>query len=176
MLNRLQQFFYSHHLKKRLKRHGVRHQVVNFQRATYIGIVFDATDEQNVVIVHDYVHKLKKRKLKVSMLGFVDASKMSENMSYMAFSRKEINWYRKPSHHMPVEFTGKEFDILINAHTIASAPLEYIATFSNARFRVGPYLEDDKTHCFDFMIRTSSDDLADFLEEVDYYLEILDRL
>jgi len=176
MLNRLQQFFYSHHLKNRLKRHGVRHQVVNFQRAKYIGIVFDGTDEQNIVTVHNYVHKLKKRELKVSMLGFVDASNMTENMSYMAFSRKEINWYHKPSHHKPVEFTGKEFDILINAHTQESAPLEYIATFSNAKFRVGPYLEDDKAHCFDFMIRTKSDDLEDFLEEVDHYLEILDRI
>ncbi len=176
MLQKLQDFFYAQHLQSRLKKHIVRHQVVNFQRAKFIGILFDGTDEYNVTAVVNYVHKLKKRKLKVSMLGFVDAKRMTENMSYMAFSRKEINWYKKPTHHMPVEFTGKEFDILINAHTMESAPLEYIATFSNAKFRVGPYLEDNKTHCFDFMIRTSNDDLTDFLEEVDHYLEILDRL
>lgn len=176
MLQKLQDFFYAQHLQSRLKKHGVRHQVVNFQRARFIGILFDGTDEYNVTAVVNYVHKLKKRKLKVNMLGFVDAKQMTENMSFMAFSRKEINWYKKPTHHMPVEFTGKEFDILINAHTAESAPLEYIATFSNAKFRVGPYLEDNKTHCFDFMIRTSNEDLADFLEEVDHYLEILDRL
>ncbi len=176
MLNKLQKFFYFYHLKSRLKKHGVRHQVVNFQKAKYVGVVFDGTDEYDVTTVLNYVHKLKKRNLKVNMLGFVDAKTMTENMSYMAFSRKEVNWYHKPSHHMPLEFTGKEFDILINAHTSESAPLEYIATFSNAKFRVGPYLEDDKTYCFDFMIRTKSDDLADFLEEVDHYLEILDRL
>lgn len=176
MLNKLQKFFYSYHLKKRLKKHGVRHQVVNFQKAEYVGIVFDGTDEHEVTTVLNYVHKLKKRNLKVNMLGFVDAKTMSENMSYMAFSRKEVNWFYKPTHHMPLEFTGKEFDILINAHTIESPTLEYIATFSNAKFRVGPYLEDDKTYCFDFMIRTKNDELADFLEEVDHYLEILNRL
>lgn len=176
MFNKLKKFFYFQHLKNRLKKHAVNHQVVNFQRAKYIGIAFDGTDEHDVTTVLNYVHKLKKRKLKVNMLGYVDAKTMTENMSYMAFSRKEINWYEKPSHHMPLEFTGKEFDILINAHMTESAPLEYIATFSNAKFRVGPYLEDEKTYCFDFMIRTKSDDLEDFLEEVDHYLEILDRL
>lgn len=173
MLQTVQKLFYRYYLNQRLKEHSAKHQMVNFNQAKSIGILFDAGKDENIVWIRRYADELEKQKKTVSLLGFVNTNHANEQTAYPCFSRKQTNWYLQPAHHVPNEFIEKKFDILLNAFITESATLEYIATFSNAKFRVGPFFEN-KLYCADFMINLKeSDNLADFMKNAIHYLKLM---
>lgn len=175
MWQSIQLFFYRYFMQKRLKEHQVTHEVVNLHQAKEVGILFDATNEQNVIWVRRLMEDLEKSKKKVSILGFINSSHANEQTAYPCFSRKETNWYMQPVHFMPNDFSEKKFDILINAFIQPTETLEYISTFSNARFRVGCFA-DDKTHCYDLMINLKdTDTLPEFIQKALHYLQIINN-
>jgi len=175
MWQSIQLFFYRYFMQKRLKAHHVTHEVVNLHQANEVGILFDATNEQNIIWIRRLTEALEKRKKKVSILGFVNSKHPNEQIAYPCFSLKDTNWYLHPVQYMPVYFCEKKFDILINAFVHPVETLEYISTFSNARFRVGCFA-DDKTHCYDLMINLKeSDSLSEFLNNTLHYLQIINN-
>lgn len=173
MWQSVQMLFYKYYMKQRLQQHRAQHKAITLQDANSIGILFDATKEENAVWVRRFAAELEKQKKHVNLLGFVNSDNAQEQTAYPSFSRKEINWYLQPAHHIPNDFLEKPFDILINACITELVTLEYIATFSNAKFRIGPFFED-KTHCADFMIcLKNSDALPDFLRKTMHYLQMI---
>ncbi len=172
MFQEIRLFFYKYFLQKELKKHQAKHEFVGLGQAMRIGILFDSTDEQNIPIIFEYSKQLeKKMKKRVKVLGFIDANQ-GENLSlnYDTFSRRHTSWYFRPKKEHIKPFITERFDILINAYLHDSPALEYISTFSNATFRVGPY-NANKTYCFDMMITTEGESLEEFINKVHHFLE-----
>ncbi|MGB0839641.1 MAG: DUF6913 domain-containing protein [Chitinophagales bacterium] len=174
MFENIQRFFYDYKLKKRLKEHKVKHQVVNLKQAKTVGILFDCNNETHVEAVQKYVRTLEKQKKQVTLLAYVEKQLATETFEFPVFSKKDLTWYWQPKPEAVSEFVQQPFDILINAFLAPSAFFEYIAIFSKAKFRVGPYLEN-RVHCFDLMINGTEDNLPSFFKKVDHYLEIINQ-
>ena len=160
-------------LKKKLRNFHPERKFLNIDDAKEIGVLFDATEESQREIVNRFVKKLKKENKAVELLGFIRQPKMAVNIDFPFFTKKNLNWFYRPEGENISYFIRKPFDILINAHTHNNSSLEYIAALSHAKFRVGRYI-DSKKFCFDFMINTNgSDDLNDFIHQVNHYLKII---
>lgn len=173
MLQRLRLFMYNYLVKKRLKTHKVVHEIKNLKNATTIGILFNGTNEDVMPIINSYVKVLEQQKKKVTTLGFIDTNHPIDALNVNTFARKQVNWLFIPNHPVPLDFLEKPFDILINIFLEESATLEYISTFSKAKFRVGPYFSG-KNNCFDFMLN-GGDSIASFIQQIHHYLEIIDN-
>ncbi len=173
MFNFIRTYLFNYFLQNRLEEHQVAHNFVNLSDSERIGILFDSTDADNIPIIINYVKKLEKARKQVKLLGFIDSNRAAtDNLNYDTFSRRNINWYSKPVNGKTEHFIDYKFDILINASLGDIPPLEYITTFSQARFRVGPYYAD-KTHCYDLMINPTDDSLESYIKEVHHFLETI---
>mgnify|MGYP006255504345 FL=1 len=162
---------YHYILKSQLKKHHQKHEFVSFEMAKKIGILFDITEEEHIPIINKYVAKLERQQKKVKLLGFVDASAANENLMFPSFSRRETNLFFVPKGDAVQTFIEQPFDILICIFLSDSPSLEYISTFSKARFRVGKHLEA-KEHCFDLMMNHENDSVKDFLDKLHPYLNM----
>ena len=174
MFQKIKSYFFRRRMNQRIKTLKKSHKVVNLNRARHIGILFDGSEPDNFEVVDKYAMSLEKQRKKVNLLAFIDAAQVSDGLSFPFFLRRDTSCLFAPKGALPKEFVERDFDILINASLTEYEPLEHITTFSNARYRVGPYFEG-KTHCFDLMINNHQDSLAAYLEKVNHYLAIIDN-
>lgn len=174
MFQKIKAYFFRRRMNQQLKTLKKSHEVMNLSRAKHIGILFDGSDQQNFETVDKYAMKLEKQKKKVRLLAFIDAAQISEGLSFPFFLRRDTTWLFAPKGPLPTDFIEQPFDILINASLTEYEPIEHITTFSNAKYRVGPYFED-RTHCFDLMINNGEDSLTAYLNKVNHYLSIIDN-
>lgn len=159
-------------LRKRIKRKHINHHSINIAQAKKIGILFDATQDENSIFVDNYARILRKKGKTVECLAYIDDSEEHEEVQYGHFNRKDLSWYLHPKNETANQFINTQFDILLCLFTKPVLPLEYISALSSANFRVGHY-SDNKMHCYDLMIdNADGNDLQKFIGEVDQRLKI----
>lgn len=171
-LNNLRLRWHEFVLRKRIKRKRVSHHSIGIQKANKIGILFDATQDENSIFVDNYARILRKHGKKVECLAYIDDLEEHDTPHYAHFNKKDLSWYLHPKKETAHQFMDTKFDILLCLFTNPVLPLEYISALSSANFRVGHY-SDDKLHCYDLMIdNTDGNDLQKFIGEVDQRLKI----
>jgi hypothetical protein len=145
-----------------------------------IGILYEATENENYELVKNYVRELRDLKKEVLALGYVDQKELP-NMRFSKlgldfFTRKNLNWHFKPSHPMVTKFINANFDILIFLNIEHSLPLKYIAVATHAKFKIGKYDAKNAAFC-DFMIKTDEQvTLSGFIDLVNNYLKKLSNV
>ena len=169
----------SYFLKKELTQLQRDKAIYNLQDAKTFGILFDSSDLENIELVKKYVTYLKEMRKKVKVIGYYSAEKIPEftysRLEYEFFSRKDLNWYFKPSGTFMEQFISEEFDVLIDLNIYDQYPLEYIASVSRARFKVGKF-SNDKKDMYDMMIETDdTKGFRYFLRQVDTYLTMINK-
>jgi len=165
-------------LKNKLKKLRRIKKVHNLKTAKRIGIVFNATRQDDYRQVLGFVKDIQDRGIEVKVLGFVndkdvpDEYLFKKNFSY--FLKKSINWYRKPVNPEVEKFLKEKFDILIDFSLDNDFIFNYIIALSPSRFKVGKFKEPNNQ--FDFMIKINKDkDLQYFIEQARHYLEVINR-
>jgi hypothetical protein len=151
--------------------------MINLSEARTIGILFEATDKEEFELVKKYVLYLRDLKKKVKAIGYFSTAETPtftySKLEYDFFSKKDLNWYCKPSDKFVSNFMQEDFDILIDLNIHTHFPLRYIAGISKSRFKVGPHQEGDEA-IYDLMIEgTEGKGLKYFLRQVDTYLQML---
>jgi hypothetical protein len=155
-----------------MKNHGA-HKAVNLNDASEIGILFDASDPDEVSLINQFADNMKREKKKIILLGYYDQPKRAINFNFSYFNRKDLNWYLMPRGLVVDEFLGRKFDILINAYIKENLPLEFVSAMSQASFRIGAY-NKEKTYAYDFMVDMKEDnDLRTLLSQYRHYLQML---
>ncbi|MBP6335602.1 MAG: hypothetical protein KA444_09035 [Bacteroidia bacterium] len=160
---------------KEIQKHKYSAEVVNFDAASSIGILYDATDERDYESVKAYVKKVRTQyKKDILAMGFVDKKKLppSQFAQYGLdfFTRKDLDIRLIPSNPIVKNFIGQKFDILINYNSGNCFPLRYIAALSKSRFRVARY-DQKNTDCYDVMIHIKGDPaLKEVIEETEHFL------
>ena len=165
-------------LKKKLKQLRRIKKVHNLKTAKRIGIVFNATRQDDYRQVSGFVKDIQDRGIEVKVLGFVNDKDVpneylfKKNFSY--FLKKSINWYRKPVNPEVEKFLKEKFDIVIDFSLDNDYLFNYIIALSPSRFKVGKFKEPNNH--FDFMIKINKDkDLKYFIEQARHYLEVINR-
>jgi len=164
-------------LNKKLKRLKRKRGVFNFNTAKKIGIIYNATHQQNYEIANEFISKIKTLNNDIISLGFVDSKEVlnfySKTIKNQFFSRKNLNWYGKPNNPFIEEFISTEFDILIDLSIINDYPIQYITALSKAKFKVGKF--KDKNAYYDFMIDIKDNDIDLLINQIYHYLNIINN-
>ena len=151
----------------------------SFKNVETVGILFDATQVEDLELVKKYVLFLKENRKKVKVIGFFNTKEI-HNMTYSKLeydfiSHKELNWMGKPTDAFIENFMEDKLDLLIDLNISEHFPLKYIAAMSKASFKVGKFSNKSK-EVYDLMIDAGSDQgLKYFMKQVDIYLAMLNK-
>lgn len=120
-------------------------QIINWNDANTIGILFNASNTVYFEIIRNIVKTISKQKKDVSILGYVNSKKVIDHYLYRKgfefFTQKELNWYMNPKSSTVNSFVSKPFDILLNLSLEDYLPIQFIVAGSKARFKVSKYFE-----------------------------------
>lgn len=173
MLDDIKARLFRMSVQSRLKKHRVNHQTVTYENARKIGILFDANKPEHVVRVNRFADNLKKPGLQIEMLGYIE--KKGESVKdFKWFDKKEVSWTGIPKTSVPKDFISQEFDILINAWMEPNRSLQYISTFSNAKWRIAPYRESMENIAeFHISLKEGKDGYDDYFDQVDHFVRTI---
>ncbi len=165
---------------KEMKKIDRKGEIVSFDEAMKIGILYDATDERDSDSVKKYIKEIRSNyKKDVLAMGFVDR-KETHKSQYAQFgldffTRKDLNFQMIPVNPIVNNFIENDFYILINLNSGKCFPLRYISAMSKARFRVGRY-SNSNTIYFDMMIKLNDEPpIRTVIEEIERFLRLLKR-
>jgi hypothetical protein len=169
IISKLKERIHNYFLQKKLGSHQIQRESIDYERAQNIGILFNATDLSDRQTVLDFEKKLKKEGKKVQLMGFLNDRDKNENFVFQHFNKTDTDWSLRPKSDQVEDFMKKPFDILINLSNEPHPTLDYIAAFSHAKFRVGPFTE--KIFCYELMIEANQKkDLKSFSDQVSFFL------
>lgn len=161
--------------KRNLKQNNRIREVNNLHTAQSIGILYNATDIDDMMLVSQFVNELYKTKKDVKALGFVNNNELSHHhiplLQFDFFFLKDLNWYYKPQNYITKNFLEKDYDILINFCGSDCVPVKYLAGSSKAKFKVGKFEKD--LSIYDMMIDLKKDTLSALITEVKHYLKLI---
>ena len=149
--------------------------IVNYNEAQKVGVLYNASDPAEVALVSKYMHGLQQKGKHVKGLAYIPDHKQAAEVTADHFTDKNVNWLFVPSGMDVESFMKERFDLLVNLYTRPCLPLEYIAALSEARYKVGRYIED-KTYCFDLMVYLDEQKgLGNMIKEVDHLLTEINK-
>ncbi|MGC6428861.1 MAG: DUF6913 domain-containing protein [Flavobacteriales bacterium] len=161
--------------RRDLKFNDRKRVVHSFHTAQSIGVLYDATDLKDMMLVSEFVNDLFNSKKDIKALGFVNKNELSHNyipmLQFDFFFLKDLNWYYKPQNYIIQNFLEKDYDILINLCTSNCIPVKYLAGSSKAKFKVGKF--EKNMSVYDMMIDVKQDSLEVLIKEVKHYLNLI---
>ncbi len=151
---------------KRAKR-----ETIALSNAKSIGILYDATHQNQVNIVKKFVESLKVQGKSVTIFGFYNKKKLPQDhpnfKTNEVISRTDLNWYGLPKKNAYALMANEPFDVLLSLYTWHCIPLLVISASSKAKFRIGKYFSD-AINCFDFMLNIENNaPLENFLTQIE---------
>ena len=141
----------------------IRHEFVNFSGTYRIGINCYYTDLIAQETISNYKKKLEHLGYECDVLIFIDKKENDHNVILQSFNWEDLDRKTMLPHSPRTDrFIAKKYDLLLNLFFKNCPPLHYLSHMSNARCRVGPYLDHFK-HCTDVLIPIGHDESLDDL-------------
>lgn len=162
-------------LANEIKSKPLKRKLVAFNEVNHIGIVYNADQKEHEMLVSKYAAELRNEGKKVFMLGYVDAKQLPHTKKFLLnsefFWREKLNGVNLPIKGNIGQFLQLEFDLLLNLYQEPILPLQAIAAYSKAKYRVGAHIEGGLDY-YDAMIDVGqrTNDLNYLIEQIDFYL------
>lgn len=151
--------------------------VVSFDRARNIGILYDATIDQDFELMKNYVREIRGLSKEVIALGYYSQKELPGTrfmkLGLDLFTRKSLDWRLRPKGAVVSNFMQRKFDILICFNLDHSIPISHLALQSDAIFKIGRY-DGRVKNVLDFMIKTTQPvNLKQMMDQVNHYLKLI---
>ena len=164
--------------QKELKTNKRTKEVCNLDHAQSIGILYDATYEEQIKTVKPFVSYFFDLKKDVKALGYVNSKQLSfhhtPKLQYDFFYQKDLNWYYKPQNYIIDNFVKKEYDILINLCDSSIIPIKYLVASSIAHFKIG--IHEENYEIYDLMISLKDDkSMEKLMHEIKHYINLINK-
>ena len=164
--------------QRELKTNKRTKEVCNLDNAQSIGILYDATSEEQIKIVKPFVSFFFDLKKDVKALGYVNSKQLSfhhtPKLQYDFFYQKDLNWYYKPQNYIIDNFVKKEYDILINLCDSSIIPIKYLVASSIAHFKIG--VHEENYEIYDLMISLKDDkSMEKLMHEIKHYINLINK-
>jgi hypothetical protein len=148
----------------------------NFESATTVGFIFDATDRGKYQISRDFIDFVEKLNNRVFGIAFASKSDQIAYFPYKQgvdyFGLDEKNWYGKPSNPVIKDFLKRNFDILVDLSLSDIFLTQYLFSLSNAKFKITN--SASKTKYADFVIEVgNSEKLDNYITQIKHYLKVI---
>ncbi len=166
-------------LKSSYKKNKSRTIVCNLDDAKKVGVIYDATNEKDLLVVKNFIKKLKETVPEVDSIGYFSKKTNKDqqhlNKEFPLFYKQNINWYWRPDNEETENFTKKQFDILIDLKLTDCIPLKFILVESKSNFKVGRKSEKFPDF-YDFMLQVDDNTTLEyFTEQVLLYLKMINK-
>ena len=157
---------------KRLK------EVISLEKAKSIGILYDATNTEQIKRIEPFVKYFFELKKEVKALGYVNKKKLDDchipKLNYDFFYLKDLNWYYKPQNYIIENFIKKEYNIIINLSDSNCIPIKYLVASSLAHFKIGQF--EEGYEIYDLMIKLDKEKGKErLMEEIKHYLNLINK-
>ena len=164
--------------QRELKTNKRTKEVCNLDNAQSIGILYDATSEEQIKMVKPFVSYFFDLKKDVKALGYVNSKQLSfhhtPKLQYDFFYQKDLNWYYKPQNYIIDNFVKKEYDILINLCDSSIIPIKYLVASSIAHFKIG--IHEENYEIYDLMISLKDDkSMEKLMHEIKHYINLINN-
>lgn len=148
----------------------------NFDTATTVGFIIDASDKEKYQLARDFMEFVEKQNNRIFGIGFAANSSQIAYYPYKQgvdyFGLNEVNWYGKPENPAIKDFLKRNFDILLDLSFSDIYPAEYIFALSHARFKISN--KSFKSKYADFIIElNNSDNLNNYIKHIKQYLKVI---
>ena len=171
---KINQFLFLRELKlnQRVK------SVCNIDEAKSIGILYDATSQENINKIKPFVSYFFELRKDVKALGYVNDKKLSychtPKLQYDFFYQKDLNWFYKPQNYIIDNFVKRDYDILINLCDSSCIPIKYLVAKSIARFKIGMY--EENFDIYDLMIELKKEkSIQKLMDEIKHYINLINK-
>lgn len=160
---------------KSVKRHKM---VYNLQTARKVGIVFFASNGDEFDHAMNLVSFLTGKNIDVALLAYCPEKEIPQNFYLRkhtkVFTKKELNWYGKPTPEYVNKFISLELDILIDLSMHEIFPLRWVSTLSTAKFKVGALNYFGNPN--DLVINVKKEQNIDYLiSQIKHYLNLINN-
>ena len=165
-------------LRKKAVKSKRRMTYNNFNLINSIGIVWDASNEEEFQTLAKFHQQMQERNIDVQIIGYYDGKNLPDKYTairYLSCIRKnEVNLFGIPKSNDMQVFIYKKFDVLIDINFEKLFTLNYITILSNALFKVGLSESENHSAPFDLMIEIKKPVSVDnYLKQVVQYLEMM---
>ena len=163
-------------LRRKRRQLDRKTEVQNFKLAKTAYIIFDTSMADSFSIIKDFTKYLKSENIKSHSIGIVQQKEIPSQMlfwdKYDYITRKEINWYKKPTGEVAKKLFEANPDILFDFTFNAPLEVQYLVQLSKARFKIGCYTENEND--YDLMINSGADcELGYFVAQIKHYVNML---
>jgi hypothetical protein len=166
----IKRYFYKSTISQRAEGLKAVRKITNLEDAKTIGIIYDSSNPNHDVSVTKFSETLRGKGKTVEILGFLKDKKIDHKEDILIFNLNSINWYGIPNSPRVDDFCKKEFDLLLCLFTEEVLPLEYVAFFSKAKYRVGVF-DTAKTAYYDLMIKAGEQkDMNYLIQQIVHFL------
>ncbi|MGB1315800.1 MAG: DUF6913 domain-containing protein [Chitinophagales bacterium] len=174
-LEKIKSFFYNFSLNKKVKSTAnIQREMINIQDAKNIGVLYNASNPKDVMVVSQFAEKLKQEGKQVFVLGFHNV-KSKEDLGEKIFEKSSVNFFGIPATPKIDGFQKIKLDILICAFKDECLPLEYIAATSKATFRVGAFSKN-KINFYELMVNIDAkENLHYLLQQILHFLKVINK-
>jgi hypothetical protein len=164
-------------LERELKQKKVKRKRIPFNQVNHIGIVYDAENKENEVLVTQYANELRAEGKKVFMMGYVNQQQLPPTKKFMLnsefFWKEKLNGINLPIKGNIGQFLQLEFDLLLNLYFEPVLPMQAMAAYSQAKYRVASNIEGGLDY-YDAMIDIGPNkDLSLLIKQIDFYLRAI---
>jgi hypothetical protein len=164
-------------LNRELQQFSRTQQFYNLKMAETIGIVYEYKDEEEFKLVEQLIHQLNNDKKRVKVLVYIKDAKMLEyipqRLTVDYIQPSDIDKLGRPNSSYVRDFIRSRFHILMDLNYGQSFPLIYVASLSQAYYKVGLFNDENKNR-LDLLIKMEDGKgLTYIIREMIIYLKIL---
>jgi hypothetical protein len=165
-------------LKKKMSRMKRSKFRGNISNAKSIGLVWDASNPDEFVILSQFHQKMNERNIEVKILGYFPGKNLPDRFTAIRYltclKNQDINVFYLPVSAEANSFINTGFDILIDVNFKQVFPLQYLSSLSMAGFKVGIFENGSENPQYDLMMEINKNtDINTYLTQAVHYLEMI---
>ncbi len=145
----------NYFFRKATSKRNRQKQVINYYEAKKIGIIYDASKEEDYILIANLTKELQMEGKKVNTIGYIRQKKRPDysfpRLIFGFFFKHDFTWDYKPKSNFIKDFLEKEYDILLDLSPEEIFLAKYIAGLSRAKYKVGIFSKD-YLRTYDLMI------------------------
>jgi len=163
-------------LIKKTKQLAIPRRAIAFDNISDVLMVWDASQSKSEIEeLKTFGHELRMAGKHITFLAFHGLKKLSpdmkENDLYRLCCKGDFTMFASPKSKQLQDLLGKPYDLMINGCLSENQYLASISVFTKAKFRVGPFLENDDTNFYELLIKPNgADPCENYLIEIGRYL------
>ncbi len=168
--NSLGQFF----LRKELLKCKRNRKPMSFNYIKTVGLLYKVPEENIFPAITEFVKFLQDNNKIVKALGFTDTDYIPHycfpKLTYDYFTKKNTNWFGKPTHKFVDDFIINDYDLMIDLHTDENFTIQYIGYICQSKFKVGIMNPSNVKH-YDLMMSVPKDiELTEYINQIKHYI------